>query len=48
LQEHLTAYNLRTRGVSEGGLAALRISTHIYNSHDEVDRLLEGLRSAKP
>lgn len=48
LQEHLTGYNLRTRSVTEGGLAALRISTHIYNSHDEVDRLLEGVRSAKP
>jgi selenocysteine lyase/cysteine desulfurase len=48
LQEHLNTYQLRTRSVSEGGMAALRISTHIYNSPAEVDRVLEGVRSAKP
>ena len=47
VQEHLDTYNLRTRGVSEGGLAALRISTHIYTMPDEVERVLEGLRSVK-
>jgi len=47
LQEHLNTYQLRTRSVSEGGMAALRISTHIYNSPAEVDRVLEGVRSAK-
>jgi selenocysteine lyase/cysteine desulfurase len=46
LQEHLNAYNLRTRSVTEGGLAALRISTHVYNSFDEVERVLEGVRTA--
>jgi selenocysteine lyase/cysteine desulfurase len=45
LQEHLNKYQLRTRGVSEGGLAALRLSTHIYNSFEEVERVLEGVRS---
>jgi selenocysteine lyase/cysteine desulfurase len=47
LQKHLDTYNLRTRGVSEGGLAALRISTHIYTMPEEVDRVLEGVRSIK-
>jgi selenocysteine lyase/cysteine desulfurase len=46
LQEHLNTFNLRTRSVNEGGLAALRISTHIYNSPEEVDRVLEGVRMA--
>jgi len=46
LQEHLNAFKLRTRGVSEGGLAALRISTHVYNSFDEVETVLEGVRTA--
>jgi L-cysteine/cystine lyase len=47
LQRHLDTFNLRTRAVSEGGLAALRISTHFYNSTEEIDRLLEAVRSAK-
>ena len=47
LQEHLDTYKLRTRSVDEGGLEALRISTHVYNSPEEVDRVLEGVRTAK-
>ena len=47
LQDHLTTYNLRTRSVNEGGLAALRISMHIYNSTEEVDRVLEAVRTAR-
>ncbi|MDE3056753.1 MAG: aminotransferase class V-fold PLP-dependent enzyme [Bacteroidota bacterium] len=47
LQAHLDSYKLRTRGVGEAGLDALRISTHIYNSFDEIDRVLEGIRTAK-
>ncbi|MBI3579946.1 MAG: aminotransferase class V-fold PLP-dependent enzyme [Ignavibacteriales bacterium] len=47
LQTHLNAYKLRTRGVSEGGVNALRISTHIYNNFEEIDRLLEGVKTAK-
>lgn len=47
MQEHLNTFNLRTRGVSEGGLAALRISMHVYNTPEEVDRVLEGVRTAK-
>jgi selenocysteine lyase/cysteine desulfurase len=46
LQNHLTTYKLRTRGVGEGGLNALRISTHLYNTPDEVDRTLEAVRTA--
>ncbi len=47
MQEHLNTFNLRTRSVSEGGLAALRISTHVYNTPGEIDRVLEGVRTAK-
>jgi selenocysteine lyase/cysteine desulfurase len=46
LQEHLNTHNLRTRPVTEGGLAALRVSLHIYNSFGDVDRVLEGVRTA--
>ncbi|MCX6132541.1 MAG: aminotransferase class V-fold PLP-dependent enzyme [Ignavibacteriales bacterium] len=46
LQSHLDKFNLRTRGVSEGRVNGLRISTHIYNSMEEVDRVLEATRSA--
>jgi selenocysteine lyase/cysteine desulfurase len=46
LQEHLNTYNLRTRSVTEGGLAALRVSTHVYNTFEEVERVLEGVRTA--
>jgi len=47
LQEHLDTYKLRTRGVNEANLGALRVSTHIYNSPEEVDRVLEGVKTAK-
>ena len=46
LQAHLDTYNLRTRSVTEGGLAALRISFHLYNTPGEVSRVLEALRTA--
>jgi selenocysteine lyase/cysteine desulfurase len=46
LQNHLNTFKLRTRGVGEGGVNGLRISTHIYNSFDEVDRVLEATRTA--
>ncbi|MDH3251888.1 MAG: aminotransferase class V-fold PLP-dependent enzyme [Ignavibacteria bacterium] len=48
LQEHLNTFNLRTRSVSEGGLAALRVSPHIYNSFEEVETVLEGVQTARP
>jgi len=46
LQAHLDTYHLRTRSVTEGGLAALRLSFHVYNTPAEVGRVLEGLRTA--
>lgn len=39
-------YQLRTRGVGEGGVNALRISWHLYNSFAEVNRVLEGVKAA--
>jgi selenocysteine lyase/cysteine desulfurase len=39
-------YKLRTRGVGEGGVNGLRISWHIYNSFEEVNRVLEGINEA--
>lgn len=47
LQEHLDTYKLRTRGVNEANLGALRVSTHIYNTPEEVDRVIEGVSTAK-
>ncbi|MEK6755499.1 MAG: aminotransferase class V-fold PLP-dependent enzyme [Bacteroidota bacterium] len=46
LQSHLNTFKLRTRGVGEGGVNALRVSTHIYNMFEEVERVLEGVRTA--
>ena len=46
LQRRLDTYKLRTRGVGEGGVNALRISTHLYNTPEEVDRALEAVRTA--
>jgi selenocysteine lyase/cysteine desulfurase len=46
LQNHLNTFDLRTRGVSEGGVNGLRFSTHIYNSFEEVDRVIEATRTA--
>jgi selenocysteine lyase/cysteine desulfurase len=39
-------YRLRCRVVSEQGLNALRISTHIFNSPDECDRAIAGVKAA--
>ena len=43
LEAHLDTYNMRTRSVTEGGLAALRLSFHLYNTPGEVSRVLEAL-----
>ncbi|KAA0230982.1 aminotransferase class V-fold PLP-dependent enzyme [candidate division KSB1 bacterium] len=40
-------YKLRTRGIYEGGLDAIRISLHLYNSFAEVDKVLEAVQAAK-
>lgn len=38
------AEKIRIRSVSENGLNALRVSTHIYNSKEEVDKLMSVLK----
>jgi len=35
-----TAQNIRIRKVNESNLNAIRISTHIYNTHAEIDQLI--------
>jgi selenocysteine lyase/cysteine desulfurase len=40
-------FKLRTRGVSEAGLNGLRISLHLYNSLEEVESILAGVRTAQ-
>ncbi len=37
-------FRLRTRGVYEGGLDANRVSTHVFNQPDEVERVIEAVR----
>ncbi len=39
-------YKLRTRGIYEGGLDAIRISLHLYNSFAEVNKVLEAVQAA--
>ena len=39
-------YDLRCRVVGEQGLNAVRVSTHIYNSKAECDRVVEATRAA--
>ena len=47
LQRYLAEeYRLRTRYVAEADLHALRISVHVYNNEEEVNRFIEGIRSA--
>ena len=40
-------YKLRTRGIYEGGLNGLRISLHLYNSFEEVEKILTGVKAAQ-
>lgn len=37
---------IRIRGVNENGLNSLRVSTHIYNSKEEIDFLMEIVKKA--
>jgi cysteine desulfurase / selenocysteine lyase len=47
LQNHLAQkYRLRTRYVAEADLDALRVSIHLYNNTEEVERLVEGVLEA--
>lgn len=39
-------HKIRIRSVSENGLNALRVSTHIYNTHAQIDQLAELIRIA--
>jgi selenocysteine lyase/cysteine desulfurase len=39
-------YRLRTRFVGEANLNGLRISTHLYNKFEEVERLVKGVKEA--
>ncbi len=40
ISSHLSKNRIRTRGVSEAGLNGIRVSFHIYNNEEEVDRIL--------
>lgn len=40
-------HNLVIRGIYEGGLDAVRISFHCYNSFADVERVLAGVRAAR-
>ncbi len=37
---------IRIRGVNENGLNSLRVSTHIYNNTEEIDKLMELVKEA--
>jgi selenocysteine lyase/cysteine desulfurase len=39
-------YKIRVRGVSESELNSLRISTHIYNDFDDINKLIEAVDKA--
>lgn len=43
----LSEHKLRCRVVTEVGLDALRVSTHVFNNRDECDRVIEGTRQAR-
>ena len=40
-------HRLRVRGIYEGGLDAIRVSLHLYNTVEEVERVLEAVAAAK-
>jgi len=40
-------HNLVVRGIYEGGFDAIRVSYHLYNSFEDVDRVLAGVRAAR-
>ena len=40
-------HRLRVRGIYEGGLNAIRVSLHLYNTVEEVERVLEAVEAAK-
>ncbi len=40
-------YSLRVRGIYEGGLNAIRVSLHLYNTAADVERVLEAVEEVK-
>ncbi|MCP4725383.1 MAG: aminotransferase class V-fold PLP-dependent enzyme [bacterium] len=40
VSSHLNRNRIRVRGVGEAGLNGIRVSFHVYNNEDEVDRIL--------
>jgi selenocysteine lyase/cysteine desulfurase len=42
----LKEHRLRCRPVTEQGLEAVRISMHVFNSHDDCARILASVRAA--
>ena len=42
----LQHHRLRCRPVTEQGLEALRISTHVFNSREDCARVIAGVRAA--
>lgn len=46
LQKKLAQHNVRTRVISEYGYGYMRLSPHIYNSTDELDRVVDLVRVA--
>ncbi|MBT5451808.1 MAG: hypothetical protein HOK90_21650, partial [Gemmatimonadetes bacterium] len=40
-------YGLRVRGIYEGGLNAIRVSLHLYNTAADVERVLEAVEEVK-
>lgn len=41
----LDPYNIVVRHVHEGGLDALRVSTHYYNNEEEINKLVKAIRN---
>jgi cysteine desulfurase / selenocysteine lyase len=43
--EQCSSNGIRIRGVAENGLNSLRVSTHIYNNKEEIDKLVALIKS---
>jgi selenocysteine lyase/cysteine desulfurase len=42
----LKSHQLRCRPITEQKLEAVRVSTHIFNSHAECERVISGVRAS--
>ena len=48
LQERLAReHRIRSRGIYEGGLEAVRVSPHVFSLADDVDRVIEAVRQLR-